>query len=50
MRAVGRGEFASVWFMGLMAFVVAPFAIVSVHAQDYLRWPRRMSEALRQVG
>jgi predicted GNAT superfamily acetyltransferase len=30
-----RVAFASIWFMGLMAFVVAPFAIVSVHAQDY---------------
>jgi predicted methyltransferase len=35
MRTVGRGRFASVWFMGLMAFVVTPFVTVPAYAQDY---------------
>jgi predicted methyltransferase len=35
MRTVGRGRSASIWFMGLMAFVAAPFVTVPVHAQDY---------------
>src|SRR5258705_7750805 len=35
MRMVGPGRFAGIWFMGLMAFVVAPFLTVPVHAQDY---------------
>src|SRR5712691_3364716 len=35
MRTLGRGRFANNWFMGLMAFVVAPFVTVPVHAQDY---------------
>ena len=35
MRTVSRGRFASICFMGLMAFVVASFVTVPVHAQDY---------------
>ena len=35
MRTVGRRRFASIWFMGLMAFVVSPFVTVPVQAQDY---------------
>src|SRR5258706_90756 len=35
MRRVSRGRFASIRFMGLMAFVVASFVTVPVHAQDY---------------
>jgi predicted methyltransferase len=35
MRTVGRRQFASIWFMGLMAFVVAPYVTVPGHAQDY---------------
>ena len=35
MRTVGRGRFAGIWLMGLMAFVAAPFVTGPVHAQDY---------------
>src|SRR4051812_7719162 len=35
MRMVGRRRFASIWLMGLMAFVVVPFVTVPLHAQDY---------------
>jgi predicted methyltransferase len=35
MKTVGRGRFASILFMGLMASVAASFVTAPVHAQDY---------------